>query len=120
MEEERRESERGRERELRDEEEEALGNVEGESSIFLSVSGRQLSRIWKLFFFFFGTTTRSCLCSALFFIIIYYYYYYLNSIFFVWEEGTLYSCSGIGHIQINFRCNGAPGLLLLFFNIYMR
>lgn len=63
MEEERRESERGRERELRDEEEEALGNVEGESSIFLSVSGRQLSRIWKLFYFF-GTTTRSCLCSA--------------------------------------------------------
>jgi hypothetical protein len=43
---------RGRGRELRDEEEEALGNVEGESSIFLSVSGRQLSRIWKLFFFF--------------------------------------------------------------------
>lgn len=61
---------RGRGREL-SEEEEALGNVEGESSIFLSVSGRQLSRIWKLFFFFFLEPLLGPAFAVLFFLLLF-------------------------------------------------
>ena len=95
MEEERRESERGRERELRDEEEEALGNVEGESSIFLSVSGRQLSRIWKLFFFFFWNhySVLPLQCS--------FFYYYLLLLLL---------------LKLDFLCLGRGDFVFLFWN----